>query len=482
MTILDAVEDPQLFAPWFARGDWSAWTAFLAALFALPMTPAQLTTYRACTGRKSPSAEPFTEAALVVGRRGGKSFILGVLAVFAACFRDFRPFLQPGERATVVVVAADRRQARTILRYVVALLEGVPMLRALIERQTADAIDLKRQVSIEVMTASFRTIRGYTVPVALTDEIAFFPTDDSANPDAEVLAALRPAMATIPGAMLLMASSPYARRGELWRTYKANYGRDDAPVLVWKAATRTMNPSVPQRVIDDATERDPASAAAEFGAEFRSDVEMLLSREAVEGCVDVGVLERPPVKGVTYWGFVDPSGGSSDSMTLAICHREDETAVIDAVREIRPPFSPESAVREFAALLKTYSLRSVTGDRYGGEWPRERFRSCGVEYRLAPATKSELYGELVAVVNSGRVSLLDQPRLQAQLIGLERRTSRGGRESIDHAPGAHDDLANAVAGCVQLAMRPRREEKLRIGAPIFVSGSPDWGGPYEQYH
>jgi len=32
------------------------------------------------------------------------------------------------------------------------------------------------------------------------------------------------------------------------------------------------------------------------------------------------------------------------------------------------------------------------------------------------------------------------------LSGLERRTSRGGRDTIDHAPGNHDDIANAVAG------------------------------------
>jgi hypothetical protein len=31
-------------------------------------------------------------------------------------------------------------------------------------------------------------------------------------------------------------------------------------------------------------------------------------------------------------------------------------------------------------------------------------------------------------------------------VGLERRTARGGRDSIDHAAGAHDDLANVVAG------------------------------------
>src|SRR4029077_7754340 len=131
-----------------------------------------------------------------------------------------------------------------------------------------------------------------------------------------------------------------------------HFGKDGDPTLVWQASTRTMNPTVPQRVIDGETERDPASAAAEDGAQFRNDVESFVNRAAVETCVSVGVPERPPISGVTYLAFVDPSGGSADSMTLAIGHQEEDVAVLDAIRERRPPFSPEDVVLEFAELLK----------------------------------------------------------------------------------------------------------------------------------
>jgi hypothetical protein len=47
--------------------------------------------------------------------------------------------------------------------------------------------------------------------------------------------------------------------------------------------------------------------------------------------------------------------------------------------------------------------------------------------------------------------LLDHPRLINQICGLERRTARGGRDSIDHSPGNHDDVANAVAGAIVAA-------------------------------
>src|SRR5262249_8349610 len=152
-----------------------------------------------------------------------------------------------------------------------------------------------------------------------------FRTDDSANPDYEILDALRPAMVTIPGAMMLCASSPYARRGALWDAHRRWFAKDGEP-LVWQAATRTMNPRVPQKTIDAAMERDPAKAGAEWMALFRSDVETFLTREAVEACVSPGVLERSPIDRTPYMAFVDPSGGSSDSFTMAIGHLEGKTA------------------------------------------------------------------------------------------------------------------------------------------------------------
>ncbi|WP_369722922.1 hypothetical protein AB8Z38_02340 [Bradyrhizobium sp. LLZ17] len=226
---------------------------------------------------------------------------------------------------------------------------------------------------------------------------------------------------------------------------------------------------------------NPASAAAEYGAQFRSDVETFVNREAVEACVSVGVQERSPISGVTYSAFVDPSGGSADSMTLAIGHWQDDVVVIDAVRERRPPFNPEDVVLEFAAILKSYRISAVTGDRYAGEWPRERFREQGIAYELATKPKSDLYREFLPAINSRMVDLLEDARLFAQIIGLERRTARGGRDSVDHAPGAHDDLANSVAGVVAaLASRGHGYDSSMewVSGPEPGQGRSLWEHPY----
>lgn len=105
-------------------------------------------------------------------------------------------------------------------------------------------------------------------------------------------------------------------------------------------------------------------------------------------------------------------------------------------------------VAEYGALLRSFGLHEVSGDRYAGEWPREAFRQNGITYKPSEKVKSDIYRELLPAVNAGRVELLDLPALRAQLAALERRVSRGGKDSIDHAPGGRDDVANAVAGAL----------------------------------
>jgi hypothetical protein len=170
---LAALADPKPFAPLFPAAPWAALRAFLAAVFAQPLDDEALATYQRHTGRPAPPATAAREAWCVVGQRGGKSRVATMVAVYLACFRDWRPCLAVGERTTIMTIAADRRQARVVLRYIIGLLEAVPILAAPVERRTAEAIHLANRVTIEVHTTSFRTTRGYTLAAAICDEVAY---------------------------------------------------------------------------------------------------------------------------------------------------------------------------------------------------------------------------------------------------------------------------------------------------------------------
>jgi hypothetical protein len=454
-TILEVLDDPALCGASLRGGSWASWRAFLAAVFGLPMSEEQASTFRACTGRQGLPEVPAREAWVVAGRRAGKSRVAALVAVYLACFRDWAPHLAAGEVGTVMLIAADRRQARVLMRYIAGILDGVPMLRRLVVKKTAEAIELTNKIAIEIHAAGFRGTRGYTLVGAVADELAFWRSEDSANPDTEIIAALRPAMATVPGALLLCISSPHARRGALWDAYRRHYGHEGA-ALVWKADSRTMNPNVPEAVIAEAYEADEAAARAEYGAEFRRDLEDYVNREVVEACVIQGRRELGPSPGRRYHAFCDPSGGSSDAMTLGIAHLEGAHVVLDLVHEATPPFNPDQVVEGFCAVLTRYGVRRITGDRYAGAWVAERFRTHGVAYVAAEKPKSALYSELLPLLNSRTIELLDARRLVTQLLALERRTAWGGRDTIDHAPGAHDDVVNAAAGALVLAAARRR--------------------------
>jgi hypothetical protein len=264
-----------------------------------------------------------------------------------------------------------------------------------------------------------------------------------------------------------LASSPYAKRGVLWDRYRRHYGPEGSPsILVAHGTSRDFNPTLDQAEIERALEEDRARNSAEYLAQFRADIEGFISLEVVESCIGT-YHEIRPCSDTTYRAFIDPSGGSEDSMTLAIAHKTqepEETIVIDAIREARPPFSPEAVVDDFAALCKSYRITKITGDHYGGEFVKEPFRRHGISYEIAKQPKSDLYRDLLPLLNSGRILLPKHDRAVNQIVGLERRVSRAGRDSIDHGPHAHDDLANCIAGAADATRVPYYDPFMGCGS------------------
>ena len=173
---------------------------------------------------------------------------------------------------------------------------------------------------------------------------------------------------------------------------------------------------------------------------------------------DLGI--RPPQRRFEYTGFVDAAGGSgTDSMTLAIGHKEQNVFVLDVVRETRPPFSPEATVEEFSGLLKRYRVTKIASDRYAADWPVEQFKKRGITVEPSEKTTSDNYRELLPLLNTQTIALLDHQRLIDQIAKLERRPGRTGKDTITHrARVGHDDIAAAVAGAAYRAADYNRFE------------------------
>ena len=460
--IIQAIHHPDLFGSLPALHSldtWIAWLSWLKAIYALPMDENELGIYRQCTGRTEPPTKQPSEIYTVVGRRGGKSFISSLTAVFIACFSNFKPYLNAGEKAAILILARDRDQAKIVFSYVSGILHAIPALSAMIEVERADEIELDNGVIIMVKTSDFRAIRGLTVAAAILDEVAFWDME-GISPDREVLTALRPATSTIPNAKLIAISTPYSQAGSLYEAHKEFYGVDNDDVLVWQADTRTMNPTIDAGLVQRELERDPEAGRAEWLATFRSDLAAAFSPEALEACTVKGRDELPASPLIQYQAFVDPSGGKVDSFTVSIGHKENGKAIVDLVKAWHPPFDPGVVTSEMAEVLKGYGVLNITGDNYAGEWPVAAFRGHGIAYERCEKSKSELYLAFVPVTNSGGVELPDDKRLFNELRRLERRRGRLGKDTIDHPPRLHDDLANSVAGVSYLLINA--ETRLRF--------------------
>ena len=450
LDIVAAMAHPGLFGPYFRGASWDGWRTFLKGAYALPMSDAERVFFRTIAEREPPKRR-VRERWCIAGRGAGKDSITSLDIAFSAALFDQQDRLRPGERASVLCLACDREQAKIVLNYVGAYFTEIPPLKAMVVRETSDGFELNNGVDIVVATNSFRSTRGRTILSACLDEVAFWQDETSTRPDVETYNALRPGL-RLPTSTMTVISTPYRRSGLLYNKFAKHFGRDDDDVLVIKAPSIVLNPTLDQAIIDQAIEADAAVANAEWLAEFRDDLAAYVPRDLIEAAVDRGVVARPYDPRHRYVSFCDASSGQQDSFAAAVTHMEGDIAILDCLVEVPAPFSTAAATATVAGVLKSYRLSSTMGDDFARGWVISEFGRHGIRFEPRPTemNRSALYLEALPLFTAARVRLLDSARLISQFCALERRVMAGGRDRVDHPnrSGHHDDLANSCAGAL----------------------------------
>lgn len=458
VTILDLFDH----LSWLRSGaDWTAWRAFLCAVYGFPMTEQEYAIFRRHTNRKDPPKRQVREVWAPVGRRGRKSAIAGLIGAYHGACRDYEPYLAPGERGRAIIMSKDKDDAGQIHSYATAIMKD-PALEFLLEDEpTTDTIKIANRTELKIRAAKITGGRSRAVILGLLDEVAFFPKAESATPDVEIVRGIRPGMANIPGALLYGLSSPYGQSGLLFEMYDQWFGVESDDVLIWQAATLDMHDTPAIREWVQVQYRDdPIAAAAEVGGHFRKDVLQFVSRDVVKALTIKDRTELAPadprneeLQQFNYHAFVDVSGGSSDGFTLSICHWDPKKrkVVQDVLRVRKPPFKVKEVTKEYCGVLHKYRCGFVYGDHYAGEWPREEFAVYQISYEPSDATKTDIFRDFLPILNNHDIELLDNDVLFDELISLERRTTPTGKEVIEAPKGKYDDAANSTAGAGRLA-------------------------------
>jgi hypothetical protein len=385
MNIVEFVRDPELI-----NGELSLYQETALRLFyGLALNSEQVEIAKSALDVQELLADrEFEEGTFVCGRRSGKSDrIAANIAVYEAVQGGHEDALAPGERAHILLVAQDMRACRVLFRFILGKLKSSDVLNQFVDAVRSDEIDLTNGITISIFPCSFRATRGFAIPVAIFDEIAFYRVD-GVNVDRDVINSVRPAQAQFPRPKLVKISSPYAKQGELYQDYATRHSRPD--FLCFHAPSWRMNPSLRQTFLDSERARDPDHFDREYAAIFTDQLANAFSREAVESCVIPGRRELAPSRSHTYDAGVDPSGGGADEFTVSVCHEHRGKLIQDCLRAYKTN-RPADVVKEIASMLKNYGVRSVHGDKYSGEWVRQEFRKYSVDYVVSDITASKVF-------------------------------------------------------------------------------------------
>lgn len=454
----------------------------LKSVYGLPMDPPELEIYKRASGRQTYQPTEHREATVIAGRRGGKT---SKIAAPVACYEAFRDHgLPPGEEGFVMLLAPTIKQARIAFRYIRAYLRRSRLLSQHIASTTKDEIKLDNGITIGCYACTYDGVRGRTIIAGICDEVGFWSHDETAaNPDQEVLAALRPGMATVRNAKLLKISTPYSKEGVLWTEFQQR-SELDFPVL--QLSSEELNPTFTSSILETERRRSEETFRREFLAEFTDSITGWIVPELLDPCIVRGRTEVPYTTDAIFIAVADPAF-VRDDFALAILSRRDDGRII-VNRVVRwsgtkaAPLGHEDVLAQVKSILDEYQINSLTGDQHCFELIQQILERLGIyyqKYNFDARTRPEIFANLRQLLLQGKIELLDNPELLHQLRSLQEHRTDRGQVDIRPAGGSKDDLAVAVAlAASELAKKPTGGgwQVLDPGPPAPRIDYNGWGG------
>jgi hypothetical protein len=267
----------------------------LMTLYGMPLTPDEVALFHDCTGREAYTPREFHEVTVIAGARSGKdSRILVPVLLYEGTFGGHERQLGKGEIGMVPLVAQDEKSTRTAFGYVREYLVRSPLLKSLVAEEREREMWLTNQIRIACFACTAKSLRGYSIVAAGMDELAFFRVEATADADVEVQAAIKRGMVAFETGKLVKITTPYLKSGLVYDDYTRAFGHDDPDLLVWRASTTLMNPTISETRLARDRRADARRAAREYDAIWADDTEAFFPGAWIDAAVNEGRHELAP--------------------------------------------------------------------------------------------------------------------------------------------------------------------------------------------
>jgi hypothetical protein len=203
-------------------------------------------------------------------------------------------------------------------------------------------------------------------------------------------------------------------------------------------------------------------------ARFVTAIAGFIQPELVALATQTGVKYRTPkdfedrAYDLAFVGAMDPAF-RHDSFAFTIFHTEPDGQVVQDLlktwtpdKRLKQSLDPSVIMAEIGQLVKEWKLAFVVSDQYQLESLQQLALLHGfsiIGHDFTGKSKAKMYGSLLQLLRTKKLTLLDQPVVYQQLSQLQRKLNAMGGVSIAAPPGKHDDVASVVALGVSSALQ-----------------------------
>lgn len=436
-------------------------------------------------------------AVLRVGRRGGKSSTLARVAVNELLNGEHK--IPPGDTGYAVFISVSRDEAAQRIRTVKAILDALKV------RYTAkgDVVQLEgRPLAFKVFTATIAGVSGPTAVFVAGDELAKWKDKDSgANPAREVVASVKPTVATQPNARVFLSSSAFSQldyhyelfeRGDTDDQFTAEAPTWEANPTITEAETRKLEPDERVWLREFAGQPQAAELAvfapADIDRCFRIRTDTLLEAPKILA-IDASSGKRDVwAWAIIGWKFWDDSErwSRNDRGEVRFTPWGDPIQRLDwkpppetrgylkiyEVGGVRDAFKrnipQETIIRDLSVVAARHQIRNVYGDQFGAYGLQSLFSAHGLtftEQTWSSPTKTAAVALLRRMVTDDQVSFAEHEGLKRELYAYEEKIDSNGNLTHD-ARNFHADYISTVLTAL---MREASEGLPRSGIRGFTT-------------